>query len=165
MKKLYLVRHAKSSWKDSSLHDQERPLNGRGMKDAPEMGKRLASAGIKIDQIVSSPAKRALDTARFIANEIAYPHDRIRTNDGIYFNGARGMLQIIQATSSDIATLMLVGHNPDMTELLNDLCGYQVDNMPTCAIACIAVGDEWSQLDYDGGELMNYNIPRDSGQF
>ena len=165
MKKLYLVRHAKSSWKDMSLSDQQRPLNGRGKKNAPEMGKRLAEAGIRIDRLISSPATRARDTARHIAAAIDFPDNSIEINDDLYFHGVNSMLEIISGTDERVQTLMLVGHNPDMTEMLNDLCGYQVDNMPTCAIACISFDATWSEVDFDKGELKNYNIPKNHPDF
>ena len=75
MKLLTIVRHAKSSWKDTSLRDRDRPLNKRGKRDAPEMGRRIAAAGIRPSLIVSSPATRAWTTAKVIANEIGYPRE------------------------------------------------------------------------------------------
>ena len=165
MKKLYLVRHAKSSWKNPSLSDQQRPLNDRGKKNAPDMGKRLADAGVSIDRIISSPANRARSTAGYIATAIGYPEDDIIVNDDLYFHGLNSMLDIIHGTGDGVQTLMLVGHNPDMTSMLNSLCGYQVDNMPTCAIACISFQGEWSEVDYDRGELQNYNIPKNPPHF
>ena len=165
MKKLYLVRHAKSSWDDPNLADQQRPLNRRGLKNAPEMGNRLADAGVNIDLIISSPAERAHRTACFLASAVEYEQDEIEIIDGLYFNGASQMLDIIQSTDHKIESLMLVAHNPDITEMLNRLCGYQVDNMPTCAIACVGFEGHWSDLDHDGGELLNYNIPKIPGGF
>ena len=165
MKKLYLVRHAKSSWEDSSLSDLQRPLNKRGMKNAPEMGQRLADAGVKIGRIISSPANRALSTARSLAVALDYPEDDIVVNDDLYFHGLNSMLDIIHRTDHRLQTLMLVGHNPDMTEMLNSLCGYQVDNMPTCAVACMSFEGGWAEIDYDGCELQNYNMPKNPPQF
>ena len=166
MKKLYLVRHAKSSWEDPNLSDQQRPLNKRGLKNAPEMGARMAIAGVKLDRIITSPAQRALHTARFIAKATGYGEDRLEQNDDLYFNGLTAMLNIIRTTDDNVNTLMLVGHNPDMTAMLNSLCGYQVDNMPTCAIACIGVKeDSWADVDYDECDLLNYNIPKNPPQF
>lgn len=160
MKKLYLVRHAKSSWNDSSLSDLQRPLNSRGLKNAPEMGQRLNASNTNIELIISSPANRAFTTASLLASAIGYDVDNIQKHDGIYFNGQSSMLQIIQKTEPGIQSLMLVGHNPDMTYLLNSLCGYQVNNMPTCAIATIQFDHDWSQVTYDSGNLLDYDFPK-----
>ena len=75
MKRLYLIRHAKSSWKDSSLDDFERPLNKRGRRDAPFMGKRLYRHHVRPDLVISSPAKRAISTSQLIAKEIDFPQE------------------------------------------------------------------------------------------
>ena len=165
MKKLYLVRHAKSSWKDMTLSDQDRPLNKRGQKNAPEMGKRMAQAGVRIDRLVTSPAKRALSTAQLIAVALDYPDANIEIGDDLYFHGLNAMLDIIHQTDERVQSLMLVGHNPDMTQMLNGLCGYQVDNMPTCAVACISFNSGWAEVDYNEGELVNYNIPKNPPHF
>ena len=122
IKTLYLVRHAKSSWNDSTLSDIQRPLNKRGLKSAPEMGKRLSSDGVSIDLIVSSSAKRAYSTAQFLDKAIDYKSSKIVQNERLYFEGSSAMLDIVQHTKPQIQALMLVGHNPDMTSFLNNLC-------------------------------------------
>lgn len=162
MKTLFLVRHAKSSWDDNSLSDQQRPLNKRGLRNAPEMGLRLKSHGVDVNKIISSPASRAFSTAQFIAQNIGYNVDAIEQNEQMYFAGRTSMLLLVQQTSSDINNLMLVGHNPDMTLFLNCLCGYQVDNMPTCAIASIEFDCEWEEICAESGTLLNYDFPRNS---
>lgn len=165
MKTLYLVRHAKSSWQDNSISDQQRPLNSRGLRNAPEMGLRLHAEDVAIDQIVSSPANRALSTAKFLASNIGYDPGLIEENEQLYFNGTSSMLELIHQTEADINALMLVGHNPDMTLLLNRICGYQVDNMPTCAIATIELDCEWPDVNDNSGSLLNYDFPKNNVQF
>ncbi len=159
MKTLYLVRHAKSSWKDSSLSDLQRPLNKRGFKSAAKMGQRLQLAGVIPDLIISSPANRALTTAKLLAKEIAFDSKLITKDDRLYFKGTSSMLKIIQITKSNFDTLMLVGHNPDMTSLLNKLCGYQTGNMPTCAIASIQFDCGWEGVKDHSGSLIEYDYP------
>ena len=162
MKKLYLVRHAKSSWKDQSLSDLQRPLNCRGLKNAPEMGQRLVKADVSVELIVSSPANRALTTARFLAQAMAYDAQKIIQDDLLYFEGISAILQIIQSTKPHIESLMLVGHNPDMTSLLNHLCGFQTVNMPTCAMGYIQFDNEWSEVTHGSGTLLNFDFPKNS---
>lgn len=165
MKILYLVRHAKSSWQDPSLSDQHRPLNKRGLSNAPEMGLRLHAENVEIDKIISSPANRALTTARFLASNIGYNEDNIEQNEQLYFGGTSTMINLIHHTPAEVDALMLVGHNPDMTMLLNRICGYQVDNMPTCAIATIRLDCEWPEVEDDSGSLLNYDFPKNNVQF
>ena len=160
MNTLYLVRHAKSSWSDPSLSDQQRPLNQRGLKNAPEMGRRLSARGIRPDLIISSPARRAFTTASLIAAEIGYAEDVIVSDDQLYFDGITAMLGIINHTEPRLHSLMIVGHNPDMTSLLNQLCGYQVTNMPTCAIATVEFDLPWTGVERKTGRMVDYDYPK-----
>ena len=162
MKKLYLVRHAKSSWKDRSLPDLQRPLNKRGLKNAPEMGQRLNAAGVTMDLIISSPANRAFTTAKTLAKKIGYEVDNIVKNNDLYFESVSSMLEIINSTEAEIESLMIVGHNPDMTSLMNKLCGFQSLNMPTCAIASIHFEQEWSDIQNYSVALFEYDYPKKS---
>ena len=161
MKTLYLVRHAKSSWKDSSLPDEQRPLNKRGKRNAPAMGEYLAGRCARVERLVASPARRALMTARFSAAALDYDLDAIVQQPQLYFSGISGMLDVVHATNDEVRSLMLVGHNPDMTSFVNNLCGYQTDNMPTCAVATIEFDGEWSDVLPGRGRLVDYKIPRE----
>lgn len=160
MKTLYLVRHAKSSWEDDALSDRERPLSKRGEKTAPQMGQRLKAAGVSVQRMISSPATRALSTAQFLASAIGYRRGAISQDAELYFEGADAMLACIQRVDDEIQTLMLVGHNPDITEFLNKLCSKRVVNMPTCAIATILLDSSWSDVSYHSGRLQSYDFPK-----
>lgn len=160
VKQLFLVRHAKSSWKDFSLSDIERPLNKRGFRTAPDMGNRLKARGVTIDRLISSPANRAITTAGILAGATGYQEQLIQEDDGIYFKGVAYLLQLIKETDESVASLMLVGHNPDMTSLLNILGGNQTDNMPTCAIAQLEIDMPWSEVGNDCASLIHYDFPK-----
>ena len=134
MKTLYLVRHAKSSKDDPSLADRDRPLADRGRKDAPMMGKRLAKRDVKPDLLVSSPALRALTTAQLMADEIGYARKKIVLDDRLYGSSAHGLLAVVRALDKKVDRVMLVGHNPEFTELAHRLSS-DIADMPTCAIA------------------------------
>lgn len=134
MKTLVLVRHAKSSWKDDSLPDHDRPLNKRGKRDAPEMGRRLADLVGTPDLIVSSPASRALATARIIAEETGYPADGVREDARIYEAGSAEILDVIRGLEDELDRVFLIGHNPGLTDLVNELSEPAVDNVPTCGM-------------------------------
>lgn len=159
-KMLYLVRHAKSSWDDMSLDDRDRPLSKRGLRNAPKMGRRLSKRGIALDRMIVSPALRAQTTARLIAAEIGFDQENIDTDDTLYFNGSTIIANLIRDQDESVRQLMLVGHNPDTTSLFNMLCGFQVANMPTCAIASIKITMPWSELSATSSDVHHYDYPK-----
>ncbi len=161
MKELIIVRHAKSSWKDAGLADRERPLNKRGERDAPEMGARLARRKYRPDLIVSSPAVRALTTARIIAKTLGYPRKDIVVNDRLYGAGIVELLDVIRNTDESVATLMLFGHNPGLTELANHLGLRPIANLPTCGVLHLRFHpDTWFVVGHVlGGEVL-FDFPK-----
>jgi phosphohistidine phosphatase len=163
---LYLVRHAKSSWADASLSDMDRPLNKRGRRNSPDMGRRMRVQGHKPDLIISSPARRAFSTARNIARELGIDESEIITDEDLYFSGAEAMLRVLEAVDDRYRNVMLTGHNPTMTYLLNQLVKTSVYNMPTCAIAIIGFDmASWADLYSTDGVLLGYDYPKGSGSF
>jgi len=160
MKQVYLVRHAKSSWGEPGLADFDRPLNKRGERDALRMGERLKEMGVRPDTIVSSPAKRALSTARTIADALDYA-DEIRLNEILYGAAPDDTLGVVRSTDSGHDSVMVFGHNPTMTDLVNLVPGFDVGNVPTCAICAIAIDvDDWSAVDLTRGQLVFYEYPK-----
>ena len=161
MKTLYLVRHAKSSWKEFDLNDRDRPLNKRGEHDAPLMSKHLKKINVKPSMIISSPAKRALTTAKIIASEIDYEKKNITTDENIYLATSEVLLYLTSKLNSDLNSVMIVGHNPGITEFLNHLCKTNVDNMPTCSVACIEFQtDNWSDINNQKGKIKFFEYPK-----
>jgi len=134
MKTLFLVRHAKSSRDDPTLADRDRPLNDRGFRDAPKMGARLAKHDVKPDVVLSSPALRALTTAQLVARKLGYNPKDIVVDDRIYASSARALLEVIHGLDDKLACVMLVGHNPELSELANRLAS-DISDMATCAVA------------------------------
>jgi len=134
MKRLFLIRHAKSSWDDAALPDKDRPLNDRGRRDAPKIGERLAKRGVKPDLILSSPAVRALETAEIIARKLDYRRKDIIVDDRLYAVEADDLLEVIRELGAQLKSVMIVGHNPELAELAQRLSG-EITDMPTCAVA------------------------------
>ncbi len=161
MKTLTLLRHAKSSWKDSSLQDRERPLNGRGQRDAPVMAERIKDAGIRPSLILSSPAVRAWTTAKAIAHEIGYPGEFLQQEDRLYHASVRSLLELISEQDTGFNNLMIVGHNPGLTDFANYLMPDLTDNIPTCGVISFEIDrDNWN-LDTDAEiKLMIYDYPK-----
>ena len=164
MKTLTLVRHAKSSWKDTSLADRDRPLNKRGEQDAPEMGRRIVAAGIRPSLIVSSPAVRAWTTARIIADAIGYPREFLQRDKTLYLASVNGILDVIVAQDPGFNSLMLVGHNPGFTDFANYLVPGLTNNLPTAGVVSVQLdSDDWSLYDKPGVELLLYDFPKNDG--
>ena len=164
MKTLTLVRHAKSSWKDTSLSDRDRPLNKRGERDAPEMGRRIAAAGIRPSLIVSSPAVRAWTTARIIADEIGYPREFLQRDKRLYLASVNGILDVIVAQDTGFNSLMIVGHNPGFTDFANYLVPGLTNNIPTAGVVSVQLDtDDWSLYDRPDVELLLYDFPKNVG--
>lgn len=161
MKKLILVRHAKSSWKDPELIDHERPLNKRGKRDAPVMGERLAKRKIAVDVIVSSTAKRALTTAREIAKKLDYPKDKIEQDKRIYESYPSELLEVIHGWDDSRECVMMFGHNPGFTELANQLGTDFIDNVPTCGVVELFFDvKSWKRVGKTKAAKMRFDYPK-----
>ena len=161
MKHLFINRHAKSDWAHTGLNDFERPLNKRGLHDAPMMGKRLAERNEGIELIISSPAKRAITTAKLMAKELDYPIDNIVEETAIYEARVRDLLKIINDIDSKFNNVMLFGHNPGFTDLADYLTGAGVLNVPTCGICKISFDiDNWSQVSAHTGNMDYFDFPK-----
>lgn len=161
MKTLYLVRHAKSSWEDAGLSDHDRPLNQRGERDAPQMGKRLKKRKPQPEVIISSSAVRAKTTAKALAKEIGFSKSDVTIDERIYGAGPKDIVSIIHEMDNKIDCTMLVGHNPTFTDLVNTLGHCNIDNIPTCGMAVLTFSvDSWKDVKNGKGELLDFDYPK-----
>lgn len=173
MKILTLVRHAKSSWGETGLSDRERPLNKRGKRDAPEMGRRIAEHGIRPSQIIASPAKRAWSTAKRIARAINYPVEFLQREDALYHASLDRLLDVLATQDNGFNNLVIVAHNPGLTEFANYLVPGITNNLPTAGVVAVKIDrDDWLLYDRPAAELLVYDYPKlkparsgSSGQF
>ena len=160
MKTLLIIRHAKSSWDNADISDIDRPLNDRGKRDAPAMAQRLIKAGVDIDRFVSSPAKRARQTAEHFAHAYGRKDKAIRQIPELYHATAPVFQQVVAALDDGDDTVAIFSHNPGITTFVNTLTDeIRVDNMPTCAVfavkcdvkhwaAFLSAGPKFSFFDY-----------------
>jgi phosphohistidine phosphatase len=155
---LYLVRHAKSSWAEPGLADIDRPLNKRGKRDAPEMGRRLKERDAVPARIVTSSAKRARGTTRDFVKALGFGGE-MEVVASIYGGGAAEVVRVVQSTDDEVVSLMVVGHNPDMADLVNSLTDFGVDNVPTCAVFC-SEHDTWADVGVRPGRFRFYDYPK-----
>lgn len=159
MKILYLVRHSKSSWKDLSLNDFDRPLSKRGKKDAPLMGDYLTKMKVNIDLIISSPAKRTLETSKILTEKISF-NKKIQLEQQLYEANLKNILSVIMNIDEQFQNVMLIGHNPALTILANYLLKENIDNIPTSGIVAIKFAFDWRNISENCGTLLFYDYPK-----
>lgn len=161
MKTLIIVRHAKSSWNHPELSDRQRPLNSRGERDAPAMGKRIVDQGMRPSLIITSPATRAWTTARIIAAEIGYPTEFLQREDSLYLASLDDLLDAVVAQDAGFNSLMVVGHNPGLTEFANFLIPGLTNNLPTAGVVSVQIDqDDWNLYQQPKAELLAFDYPK-----
>jgi phosphohistidine phosphatase len=161
MKSLTLIRHAKSSWKDVYLLDVDRPLNKRGKRDAPVMGRRLAERESTPDLLISSPATRALVTAQVIAEEIGYPLEDIVVDERIYGAGVTELLRVVRGLDDALDHVMCFGHNPGLTDFVNYLSPDTIGNVPTCGVLEFTFDiDTWVRVGHVEPTHIHFDYPK-----
>jgi len=161
MKHILLTRHAKSDWHNPDLEDIDRPLNKRGLRDAPMMGQRLQKRKVQPESIITSPAVRAMTTAVLLAKELAYPSDKILSNDKIYSATTEQLIDIIRNFDNSKDWIMLIGHNPCMSQLASVLLGDFAQDMPTCSIYALEFKvDDWQAIGPHAAGLVFFDYPK-----
>ncbi len=165
MKKLIIIRHAKSSWDTPSLDDFDRPLNKRGEKDAPRMGKRLREMKITPDFMITSPALRALETCEHIAKKLDFPKSKVIRDSRLYHADNETILKVVQEIpdrkKDDEEVALLFGHNPGLTEFVNALSTEAIVYIPTCGIVVITVSlKHWIEIQFGSGKMELFDYPK-----
>lgn len=146
-----------------NVDDFERPLNDRGKRDAPRMGKRLKEREIHPELILSSPAKRALSTAKRIAKEIHYAKTGIKTVRSLYHADEETILGLVQDLPNKYNCVMLFTHNPGLTDFVNTLMdgAIEIENVPTCGLVAFQFQvDDWQQIQWGMGKLLFFDYPK-----
>ena len=165
MKTLTLVRHAKSSWRDRSLSDRERPLNKRGASNATLMGQRISAAGIRPSLIISSPAVRAWTTAKVIAKQIGYPIEFLQRENEVYLASLADLLDVVTTHGTEFNNLMIVGHNPGLTDFANYLSPGLTSNLPTAGVVSVSIDQgDWNLAERPPTELLAFDYPKKKPQ-
>jgi phosphohistidine phosphatase len=161
MKTLYLCRHAKSSWADAGMDDFDRPLNERGQRNAPFMAKMFKERGEPVDLIVSSPANRAITTARSFATTLGLSGDRFWEERAIYLAERGTLAHLVNGLPGHADRVMLFGHNPGFTDVVNHLSDAGIANLPTCGIVRIDFAvNEWQHIIKGSGTLVWFDHPK-----
>lgn len=160
MKELILIRHAKSSWKDTSLDDFDRPLNKRGKENAPFMAKRLKEKGLNPDLIISSPSLRTKLTLEYFLKEFKYKKDVVFENS-IYEAPYENLLNVIKNVPNSVNQLFFIGHNPGLNDLSDFLLGEFYENIPTSGVLKIVFyTDSWKEISKNNSKLEFFEYPK-----
>lgn len=161
MKRLIILRHAKSSWDNADVSDYDRKLNKRGEKSAELMGEFLAAKQGNVDLILSSSAVRAFSTARIVAQMLNYNIEEIETTKKLYLAWVNDILKTIYSISDNTDSCILVGHNPGLTDLVNHF-GVSLDNLPTASVVCFEFeAQSWEDISRENADLKWFQMARD----
>lgn len=160
MKTLYIIRHAKSDWSDPMLEDFDRGLNKRGKKSIPVMGEALRDHDVKPELIISSTAKRALLTAQGLAKELKYKK-KIEEEVSLYLCEKEQWLETIASIDDKYDSVFIVGHNPEITDLVNSLIDDYIDNIPTLGIVAFKVASKkWKKFSAEKIKMDFFIYPK-----
>jgi phosphohistidine phosphatase len=167
MKRVYLLRHAKSSWKDGSLADRDRPLAGRGKRAAKGLARHLEEERIRPDLVLCSPARRTRETLERVKDAFGDGVE-VRLTEALYGASESTLVACLEALPEEVASVMLIGHNPGLGELALALASEGTwlprlrEKYPTGALATIDLpAERWSAIGRGSGELVAYVRPRD----
>ena len=159
MKRLILIRHSKSSWKEIGLTDFNRPLNNRGKSDGPLIADYLKRKISKIDYLHSSSSVRTFETSKYFINQIQF--GKIQYDDFLYHCSSSLLLKMIMNYSEDYNSVMIIAHNPGLTNLINKITDISLDNLPTTGLVEIEFNcDSWSKISYENCNLIDLKFPK-----
>lgn len=161
MKKLHLIRHAKSSWRDASMADIERPLNKRGVKSAEVMATQIVKAGCGFERVFCSPAVRAQSTIEQLYQQLPEREITWKIEDALYTFEMRSLLRWCQDLDDAIAEVVIVGHNSALTDLINFVGDRPIENLPTCGYVQLALSvNAWKDLAAGSAQLLSFLKPK-----
>lgn len=159
MKKIIIIRHSKSSWKELSLGDFHRPLNNRGKTDGPIMANYLSSRISKISLLHCSSSLRTSETSKFFIERIKF--DKIQYDESLYHCSSSSILKIIMSYAEEFSSAMIIAHNPGLTNLINEVTRITLDNLPTTGLAEINFNcDLWSDISFKNSDLIDLKFPK-----
>jgi phosphohistidine phosphatase len=160
-KQLLLVRHGKSEWGNAHLADFDRPLNPRGHRNAPEMASRLLNKQFTPQVIVSSPALRAITTARHFSQVWNIPENHLAEDPNIYEAGTKALLKVVNELDNQYDKVALFGHNPGFTDFANYLTNAGIYNIPTCGTVLIEfLTNDWKEVSHSTGSPILFDYPK-----
>jgi phosphohistidine phosphatase len=162
MKTIYIVRHAKSSWKESDLSDELRPLLEKGKKRTKKVIDYLHKKDVRVDYIISSHAVRAYETAKILAHALKYPADNIKVDKAVYTGDADELVNQFYDIPERYNSVMIVGHNPTLTNFVNLFVEPKIEWLPTSGVVCIEfLTDKWEEINLAETRTAFMVFPKD----
>jgi phosphohistidine phosphatase len=160
-KKLYVVRHAKSSWDYENISDIDRPLKLRGIRNAYEMARRLKIERNVPEYFVTSPANRALHTANIFINVFEVSFDNLKIDERLYGGGVESILELIRSQPSKINKLAIFGHNPDFSLIAQSFAKNPIYELPTCGLAIFTFDcKDWASVEKSNQVAELFDFPK-----
>ncbi len=157
MKTIYIARHAKSSWRNTNIHDIDRPLKSSGVIGVQRVAEKIKETEPAIDTIFTSPAARAAHTALIHARYLELPESRIVIRNSIYNRGVEGIYELVKSVGENLNSIMVVGHDPTLTNFVNDFLEIPLEKMQTSSVLKIVLdATAWSQIRFAGVEQLVY---------
>jgi len=161
MPRLWIIRHAKSSWSGASVGDHDRDLNGRGRRDGPLMAAWLAAQNLPPERILASDALRTRRTAEYLLDACGLDHDALECSRDLYLASPPQLLASVHALPDHCPSAAVIGHNPGVTEFANTLLDRPlIDDFPTFGIAAIDIPGRWADITPGSGELIVFRSPK-----
>lgn len=162
MKELILVRHAKSCWKDTSLKDFDRPLNERGIADAPKIAIKISERNdFQPDVFITSAARRTKDTCSIFASVMTFPHTRIIVEENLYEISKKNFYQFIKKLDNNYNSVVIFGHNSVLTEFINEQTNVRIDNLPTSGVYAFKIEmNNWSDFEKANKKFWFFEYPK-----
>lgn len=166
MKRLLVIRHAKTHPAQPGQKDFDRMLNERGWEDAANMAERLIQRGIQIDAFISSPANRAFETARLFANAYQFPESTIQQIEYLYHPQPRDLFKAVMKLPDNIQTAAIFSHNPGITDFVNLLSDIRIDHLPTCGVFAVAADiSRWLDFETATRYFFFFHQPKEVSDF
>ncbi len=161
VKDVCFVRHAKSSWDHASMKDYDRPLDPRGLRDAPLMASKMRLLGLVPDIIITSGANRARSTAEFFMKEFNLPKERFLVRNELYEASPQQVYDVLMSAPDDANFVYLFGHNPTFTWVANNISGVQIDNVPTCGVVHAQANlTTWKKFKPEYAGFVGFHYPK-----
>ena len=159
MKKIYVLRHSKSSWKDLSLSDFQRPLNGRGKADGPKMSSYIHSRIDKIDFLHCSSSVRTYETSKYFIDRIKFVD--IKYDESLYHSSSSEIINNINYYDEQYNSAMIIAHNPGLTNFVNEITNVMLDNLPTTGLVEINFDcAKWTDISQDNSTVIDIKFPK-----
>lgn len=161
VKDVCFVRHAKSSWDHPGIKDFDRPLDQRGLRDAPLMAAKMHKLGLIPDLIITSGANRARTTAEYFQKEFKLPAEKFLVENKLYEASPHEVYEVLMAAPEEAAFVCLFGHNPTFTWVANNLSGVKIDNVPTCGVVhAQSMITDWKKFKPEYAAFVGFHYPK-----